>query len=92
MAIIDVYDALRSKRVYKSPYTHEASVKIIKEGSGTHFDPQITSVFLLYESEFEQMYANGELQNEHLPKSEQWVPTIPNQNLEYKAKRGRPLF
>lgn len=82
MAIIDVYDALRWKRVYKSSYTYDASVKIIKEGSGTHFDPQITSVFLLYESDFQQMYANVELQNEHLPKSEQQVPTIPSQNLD----------
>ena len=82
MAIIDVYDALRSKRVYKNPYTHEASVKIIKEGSSTHFDPQITSVFLLYESDFKEMYANVELQNEQLAKSEQRVPTIPSQNLD----------
>ena len=38
MAIVDVYDALRSKRVYKDAYTHEESLKIIKEGeSGKGF-------------------------------------------------------
>jgi len=46
MAIVDVYDALVSERPYKKPFTHEQAVEIIKEGSGTHFDPKIVEVFL----------------------------------------------
>jgi putative two-component system response regulator len=46
MAVVDVYDALVSKRPYKEPYTHEKSIGIISEESGRHFDPEIVKVFL----------------------------------------------
>ncbi|MBT4289154.1 MAG: two-component system response regulator [Deltaproteobacteria bacterium] len=45
MAIADVYDALISKRVYKPPFTHTKAVNIIKEGSGSHFDPIMVATF-----------------------------------------------
>ncbi|GHU44153.1 two-component system response regulator [Clostridia bacterium] len=53
MAVADVYDALVSERPYKKPFTHEAAVKIIKEGSGQHFDPLIVEAFLAIEDKFE---------------------------------------
>lgn len=46
MAIVDVYDALISKRPYKEAFSHEKAIGIIKERSGTHFDPIIAQVFL----------------------------------------------
>jgi len=46
MAIGDVYDALVSTRSYKSAFTHEKAVEIIKESRGSHFDPEVTDVFL----------------------------------------------
>ncbi len=46
MAISDVYDALISKRPYKAAYSHEQAIEIIKEESGTHFDPAIVKLFL----------------------------------------------
>lgn len=46
MALVDVYDALRSKRVYKEAFTHEKAYEIIKDGRGKHFDPLIVDVFL----------------------------------------------
>ncbi|MDR1837448.1 MAG: response regulator [Treponema sp.] len=46
MAVVDVYDALISDRSYKSGFTHEKAVEIIKESSGSHFDPKIVDVFL----------------------------------------------
>lgn len=46
MAIADVYDALRSKRCYKEGFSKEKSLEIIKESSGTHFDPAIVDVFV----------------------------------------------
>ncbi len=55
MAVADVYDALISKRVYKSGMKHEKAVKIIKESSGTHFDPDIVEAFLETESEFKKI-------------------------------------
>ena len=52
MAIVDVYDALTNDRPYKEALTHEEAVEIIKKGVGTHFDPLINEVFLMYEKEF----------------------------------------
>lgn len=46
MALADVYDALISRRVYKPPFAHSEAVRIIQEGRGTHFDPQLTDIFL----------------------------------------------
>jgi len=56
MALVDVYDALRTKRVYKEAYSHAKSIEIIKEGEGRHFDPLITRVFLENENEFRNIY------------------------------------
>lgn len=46
MALADVYDALRSKRVYKEGYSHEKSSEIITQGRGSHFDPFLVDLFL----------------------------------------------
>ena len=53
MAVADVYDALVSERVYKEPYSFEKAVEIIKDESGSHFDPKLVDVFLKYQKEFE---------------------------------------
>jgi len=45
-AISDVYDALRMQRPYKAAFSKEKSIEIIKEESGTHFDPDIVDAFL----------------------------------------------
>ncbi len=51
MAIVDVYDALISVRPYKSAFTHEHAVSIIKKESGKHFDPVLVDIFCkLFES------------------------------------------
>ena len=46
MAIADVFDALSSKRVYKDAMPFDKAVSIIKEDSGTHFDPKCVEAFL----------------------------------------------
>jgi HD-GYP domain-containing protein (c-di-GMP phosphodiesterase class II) len=45
-ALVDVFDALMSKRPYKPPFSYEDSREIIRQGSGGHFDPNIVEVFL----------------------------------------------
>ena len=45
-ALADVFDALTSVRPYKKAWTVEASVALIKESSGSHFDPELVAVFL----------------------------------------------
>ena len=56
MALSDVYDALRSKRVYKEAFSHEKSVGIIAEGRGIHFDPVLVDVFLEHSMLFKDIY------------------------------------
>ena len=46
MAIIDVFDALISKRIYKAPYNFSKATSIIVEGKGVHFDPIMVEVFM----------------------------------------------
>lgn len=51
-ALVDVYDALRSRRPYKGPWSHERSVQEIIGLSGSHFDPEVVEVFRSKEKEF----------------------------------------
>ncbi len=46
MALADVYDALISKRVYKPPVPHAEAVEVIRNGAGTHFDPDLVEAFM----------------------------------------------
>ena len=46
MAIVDVFDALVSKRVYKEAFAYEDAIGIISKERGKHFDPKIVDVFL----------------------------------------------
>lgn len=45
MALADVYDALRSARVYKAAMSHEKACSIIRQGRSTHFDPAVVDAF-----------------------------------------------
>ena len=51
MAIIDVYDALVNKRVYKPAFTHEAALAMMESERGTHFDPELLDAFFEIQSE-----------------------------------------
>ena len=46
MAVIDVYDALTSKRVYKEALSHEQAVELMKQEQARHFDPVVFEAFL----------------------------------------------
>ena len=52
MAIVDVYDALVSERSYKKALSHDEAYKIIKAGSGSHFDPALVDVFCRIANKF----------------------------------------
>lgn len=45
-AIADVFDALTSERPYKPAYSLETALEVLKEGRGSHFDPQLIDTFL----------------------------------------------
>ena len=47
MAVADVFDALTSKRCYKNAMPLEKAYAIIREESGTHFDPAVVEAFFV---------------------------------------------
>ena len=57
MAIADVYDALVSKRVYKEAFDFQTADKIIMEGMGSQFDPQLKSAYVNARPKLEAYYA-----------------------------------
>jgi len=52
MALVDVYDALVSKRPYKDAFPKDKAVKMIVDGKGTQFDESLIEVFLKMMDEF----------------------------------------
>jgi putative two-component system response regulator len=46
VALVDVYDALRSARCYKPAFSELKSLDILRQGRGTHFDPKVLDAFL----------------------------------------------
>ena len=58
MAVADVFDALVSKRSYKEPFSFEEAMSIIKDSSGTHFDPKIVESFIKAEDKIRKVLLN----------------------------------
>jgi response regulator RpfG family c-di-GMP phosphodiesterase len=46
MALVDVYDAVTTRRAYREPMSHEDAVAFIVAGRGTHFDPSVVDAFV----------------------------------------------
>jgi HD-GYP domain-containing protein (c-di-GMP phosphodiesterase class II) len=46
MALVDVYDAITTPRVYRDPMSHSEAVAFIVSVRGTHFDPSVVDAFL----------------------------------------------
>lgn len=55
VALCDVYDALRSERPYKQPWSQEDTCNLIKKEAGQHFDPELTEVFLSLVDQIEEI-------------------------------------
>ena len=56
VAIADVYDALRSKRVYKDGFTHEKAVEIMMHERAKSFDPDLIDIFLNVNQQFKEVF------------------------------------
>lgn len=53
-AIVDVFDALTSKRPYKKPWLIDDALAMLEKGSGNHFDPHLVETFLYIAPELYQ--------------------------------------
>jgi len=51
IAVADVYDALTSKRVYKSAWEHDEAIDSLRALSGQQFDPALVEIFLSHQDE-----------------------------------------
>ena len=56
LAIADVYDALRSKRIYKPALSHTTAVMTMTEGSPGQFDPALLEVFRKSADQFDRIF------------------------------------
>jgi HD-GYP domain-containing protein (c-di-GMP phosphodiesterase class II) len=56
LAIGDVYDALRSRRVYKPGLSHTTAVMTMTETSSGHFDPALLEVFRTAADQFDRIF------------------------------------
>lgn len=55
MAVVDMYDALTSKRVYKKALSHQEAVRIMTDQAQASFDPQIFEAFLRICGDFQKV-------------------------------------
>ena len=58
MAVADVFDAVSAKRCYRDAMPLEKCYRIIEEGRGSDFDPDIVDVFLANRDKVEEIYYN----------------------------------
>jgi response regulator RpfG family c-di-GMP phosphodiesterase len=56
VGLIDVFDALTSKRPYKEPWPFEKAVDLVKSEKTKHFDPTIVDLFLENIDEVKTIY------------------------------------
>ena len=46
LAVLEAYGAMTHERPYREPWTPEQACQVLRESSGTQFDPEITQLFL----------------------------------------------
>jgi putative two-component system response regulator len=46
MALVDVYDAVGTRELYRQPMSHDDTVTFIISKKGTHFDPAVVDAFV----------------------------------------------
>ena len=60
MAVVDVYDAIRTRRLYRQPMSHDDAVAFIVKGKGTHFDPDVVDAFVKVSDILRGLSASGD--------------------------------
>jgi putative two-component system response regulator len=64
MSVANVYDSLVTDRVYRPALSYDEALKIIKEASGTEFDPRIVDVFKDIHMEFAKIAEEDKLNSQ----------------------------
>jgi putative two-component system response regulator len=85
-AIADVFDALTSRRPYKEPFALEKAYAILKEGRGTHFDPNVVDAFFAVEKEI--LSIKEKYQNDGKSAFVQMMDKLPEDNGAQAAPYG----
>lgn len=80
-ALADVYDALTSKRVYKPAYSHEESRRLILDGRGSQFDPEVVDAFLRQEYTFMSIHDRFSRQAQAESATGPAVPVFPTDTI-----------
>jgi adenylate cyclase len=55
MALVDVWDAIRTRRLYQPPMSPDQAIAFIRKGRGTHFDPSVVDAFDRVAEEMHQL-------------------------------------
>ena len=54
-ALVDVFDALSSERVYKDVWSDKEIISFLQKESGKHFDPKLIELFLSHFNRFAEI-------------------------------------
>lgn len=76
LAVADVYDALISRRSYRNPWSHDNALKVIVDGSGTHFDPECVSAFVRLCNKGELVIQESLDELMRKPETSEWSDTL----------------
>lgn len=96
-AIADVFDALTSRRPYKSPWTTERAMEHVRSMRGTQFDPVITDAFIKVIEEREAIsivhWTDAmSVGNPHIDEQHMILMDTINQLATAEARADRPLI
>lgn len=95
-AIADVFDALTSRRPYKSPWSAEHATEHIRKQSGTQFDPAVVEAFIAVIEEREtvslvQWSESMSVGNMHIDEQHQILIDTINQLASAESQNNRPV-
>jgi adenylate cyclase len=55
LSVVDVYDAITTRTLYRPPMPHDRAIAFIVSGEGTHFDPAVIEAFVRVSAEFHEL-------------------------------------
>lgn len=90
MSVIDCYDSVRQDRPFRPGRSKEEAIDLLKKGTGTHFDPRIVDMFLMYLPKFETEIAAQGL-NEEIHSSAPGSPIVPSTDETGHANQDKPF-